>query len=564
MDFKKEIIKILSEIINCDEEKILLEIPPENVEADFACPCFRFAKILKKAPNLIAQDIKEKIDGLKIDFIDGIKVDGGYLNFILNKEIYAQEIILNLLNEREDFFRFDIGKGKNIVLDYSSPNIAKPFHVGHLRSTVIGNALYNIFSCLGYNCVSINHLGDWGTQFGKLIVSYKKWGNKKSVEENGINELMRLYVKFHEEAKKNSELDDLAREWFVKMQNGDEEALDLWKWFNDLSLVEFKKIYEKLGVKFDYYMGESFYNDKMQAVVDELKEKKLLVKSEGAMIVDLEKYKMPPCLILRSDGGTLYPTRDIAAAIYRKKNFDFEKCIYVTAFDQKLHFEQWFKVIDLMGYDWAKNLVHVEFGLVSLDSGKLSTRSGHVILMEDLLNEAVEKTKKIIDEKNPDLENKNDVAEIVGIGAIIFNDLYNGRIKDVVFSWDKILNFEGETGPYVQYTYVRTCSLLKKAGDFDKRNLDYKVLTDEFSFKLVKLIGLFREKILDAAEKFEPYIISRHIMNIAQAFNKFYNNNLILDEAEEIKNARLNLCLCVNLVLKFGLKILGIKVSDVM
>ncbi len=564
MDFKKEIIKILSEIINCSEEKILLEIPPESVEADFACPCFRVAKILKKAPNLIAQDIKEKIDGLKIDFIDAIKVDGGYLNFILHKEIYAQEIILNLLNDREDFFKFDIGQGKNIVLDYSSPNIAKPFHVGHLRSTVIGNALYNIFSCLGYNCVSINHLGDWGTQFGKLIVSYKKWGNKKSVEENGINELMRLYVKFHEEAKENSELDDLAREWFVKMQNGDEEALYLWKWFNDLSLVEFKKIYERLGVKFDYYMGESFYNDKMQAVVDELKEKKLLVESEGAMIVDLEKYKMPPCLILRSDGGTLYPTRDIAAAIYRKKNFDFEKCIYVTAFDQKLHFEQWFKVIDLMGYDWAKNLVHVEFGLVSLDSGKLSTRSGHVILMEDLLNEAVEKTKKIIDEKNPDLENKNDVAEIVGIGAIIFNDLYNSRIKDVVFSWEKILNFEGETGPYVQYTYVRTCSLLKKAGDFDKKNLDYKVLTDEFSFKLVKLIGLFREKILDAAEKFEPYIISRHIMNIAQAFNKFYNNNLILDEAEEIKNARLNLCLCVNLALKFGLKILGIKVSDVM
>ena len=561
MDFKKEIIKILSEIINCSEEKILFEIPPENVEADLACPCFRFAKILKKAPNLIAQDIKEKIDGLKIDFIDEIKVDGGYLNFILNKEIYTQEIILNLLNEREDFFKFDIGKGKNIVLDYSSPNIAKPFHVGHLRSTVIGNALYNIFSCLGYNCVSINHLGDWGTQFGKLIVSYKKWGNKKSVEENGINELMRLYVKFHEEAKKNSELDNLAREWFVKMQNGDEEALDLWKWFNDLSLVEFKKIYERLGVKFDYYMGESFYNDKMQAVVDELKEKKLLVESEGAMIVDLEKYKMPPCLILRSDGGTLYPTRDIAAAIYRKKNFDFEKCIYVTAFDQKLHFEQWFKVIDLMGYDWAKNLVHVEFGLVSLDSGKLSTRSGHVILMEDLLNEAVEKTKKIIDEKNPNLENKNDVAEIVGIGAIIFNDLYNGRIKDVVFSWDKILNFEGETGPYVQYTYVRTCSLLKKAGDFDKKNLDYKVLTDEFSFKLVKLIGLFREKILDAAEKFEPYIISRHIMNIAQAFNKFYNNNLILNAEKEVKTARLNLCLCVNLVLKFGLKILGIKVS---
>lgn len=562
MNFKNELLKILSDITNLGQENFLLEIPPENVNADFALPCFKLAKIFKKAPNLIALQIAQKISD--VDFIAQVNVEGAYINFVLNKEIFAREIISQVLEKKDDFFKSDIGNGKNIVLDYSSPNIAKPFHVGHLRSTVIGNALYNIFSCLGYKCVSVNHLGDWGTQFGKLITAYKNWGNESNVKDNGIKELMKLYVKFHDEAQKNPALNDTARSWFVKMQDGDEQALKLWKWFNDISMKEFQKVYDRLGIKFDYYTGESFYNDKMQAVVDELKEKDLLIESDGAMIVDLENYKMPPCLILRRDGGTLYPTRDIAAAIYRKEKFDFDKCIYVTALDQKLHFEQWFKVVELMGYDWAKNLVHVPFGLVSLDSGKLSTRSGHVVLMEDLLDEAVAKTKQIINEKNFELENKDEIANIVGIGAVVFNDLYNSRIKDVTFSWDKILNFDGETGPYIQYTYVRTCSVLKKAGKINKNEINYEILTDEASMNIIKLINLFAEKIIDAAEKFEPYIVSRHLMNIAHAFNKFYHDNSILNAPEQVKNARLNLTLCVNLVLKFGLELIGLKVTDVM
>lgn len=562
MNFKNELLKILSDITNLGQENFLLEIPPENVNADFALPCFKLAKIFKKAPNLIALQIAQKISD--VDFIAQVNVEGAYINFVLNKEIFAREIISQVLEKKDDFFKSDIGNGKSIVLDYSSPNIAKPFHVGHLRSTVIGNALYNIFSCLGYKCVSVNHLGDWGTQFGKLITAYKNWGNESNVKDNGIKELMKLYVKFHDEAQKNPTLNDTARSWFVKMQDGDEQALKLWKWFNDISMEEFQKVYDRLGIKFDYYTGESFYNDKMQAVVDKLKEKDLLIESDGAMIVDLENYKMPPCLILRRDGGTLYPTRDIAAAIYRKEKFDFDKCIYVTALDQKLHFEQWFKVVELMGYDWAKNLVHVPFGLVSLDSGKLSTRSGHVVLMEDLLDEAVAKTKQIINEKNFELENKDEIANIVGIGAVVFNDLYNSRIKDVTFSWDKILNFDGETGPYIQYTYVRTCSVLKKASKINKNEINYEILTDEASMNIIKLINLFAEKIIDAAEKFEPYIVSRHLMNIAHAFNKFYHDNSILNAPEQIKNARLNLTLCVHLVLKFGLELIGLKVTNVM
>ena len=562
MNFKNELLKILSDITNLGQENFLLEIPPENVNADFALPCFKLAKIFKKAPNLIALQIAQKISD--VEFIAQVNVEGAYINFVLNKEIFAREIISQVLEKKDDFFKSDIGNGKNIVLDYSSPNIAKPFHVGHLRSTVIGNALYNIFSCLGYKCVSVNHLGDWGTQFGKLITAYKNWGNESDVKNKEIKELMKLYVKFHDEVQKNPALNDVARSWFVKMQDGDEQALKLWKWFNDISMEEFQKVYDRLGIKFDYYTGESFYNDKLQAVVDELKEKDLLVESDGAMIVDLENYKMPPCLILRRDGGTLYPTRDIAAAIYRKEKFDFDKCIYVTALDQKLHFEQWFKVVELMGYDWAKNLVHVPFGLVSLDSGKLSTRSGHVVLMEDLLDEAVAKTKQIINEKNFELENKDEIANIVGIGAVVFNDLYNSRIKDVTFSWDKILNFDGETGPYIQYTYVRTCSVLKKAGKTNKNEINYEILTDEASMNIIKLINLFAEKIIDAAEKFEPYIVSRHLMNIAHAFNKFYHDNYILNAPEQVKNARLNLTLCVNLVLKFGLELIGLKVTDVM
>ena len=452
------------------------------------------------------------------------------------------------------------------MIDYSSPNIAKPFHVGHLRSTVIGNAIYKIHEELGYHCEGINHLGDWGTQFGKLIVAYKKWGSKEAVEKDGIQELMRIYVKFHDEAEKHPELkmDDEARLWFVKMQEGDEEALTLWKWFYDISIKEFERVYEMLGVKFDAYTGESFYNDKMDAVVQELKDKNLLKESEGAMIVDLEDKNMPPCLIIRKDGGTLYATRDITAALYRKKTYNFDKCIYLTALDQNLHFAQWFEVIHKMGYDWYKDLIHVPFGLVSLDSGKLSTRHGHVVLMEDLLNQACAETKRIIEEKNPNLENKEEIAKQVGIGAVIFNDLYNTRIKDVVFSWERMLNFDGETGPYVQYTHARACSILKRAGEPDFSDIHFEALSDEASLDVCKLLEAFPDKIKDAAAKLEPSVVTRHLVAIAQAFNKFYHDNPILSSEPEVRQARLAIVFSVKTVLKKGLALLGIEAPEQM
>lgn len=483
MDFKIEIAKLLAAAaeISVEDAAAAVEIPAKKEMGDFAYPCFRLAKVFRKAPPMIAAELIEKIE--KPAFIARMQVVGAYINFFVDKSVYAEQVLSAVLEQKESYGKSDMGAGKTVVIDYSSPNIAKPFHVGHLRSTVIGNAIYKIHEELGYHCEGINHLGDWGTQFGKLIVAYKKWGSKEAVEKDGIQELMRIYVKFHDEAEKHPELkiDDEARLWFVKMQEGDEEALTLWKWFYDISIKEFERVYEMLGVKFDAYTGESFYNDKMDAVVQELKDKNLLKESEGAMIVDLEDKNMPPCLIIRKDGGTLYATRDITAALYRKKTYNFDKCIYLTALDQNLHFAQWFEVIHKMGYDWYKDLIHVPFGLVSLDSGKLSTRHGHVVLMEDLLNQACAETKRIIEEKNPNLENKEEIAKQVGIGAVIFNDLYNTRIKDVVFSWERMLNFDGETGPYVQYTHARACSILKRAGETDFSDIHFEALSDEAS-----------------------------------------------------------------------------------
>lgn len=569
MNFQDEIINLISKAANVDLEQLqgFIEIPANKEMGDYAFPCFRLAKTLKKSPIQIANDIVLKIE--KKNFIDKIEVVNAYINFYINKEFYIQNVLKNVFEQGDNYGKSNIGNNRNIVIDYSSPNIAKPFHIGHLRSTVIGNALYNIFNTLGYKSIGINHLGDWGTQFGKLIVAYKNWGDKEIIEKEGIKELSRIYVKFHDEAEKNDSLNDEARSWLVKMQNGDKEALELWKWFCDISLNEFKKVYDRINIKFDYYTGESFYNDKMDDVVKQIKEKNLLTESQGAMIVDLEKYNMPPCLILRSDGGTLYPTRDISAAIYRKEKFDFEKCIYVTAMDQNLHFAQWFKVIDLLGYNWADELIHVPFGLVSLDDGKLSTRKGHVVLMEDILNSAVEKTKKIIMEnesKNVDIQNIDEVAEQVGIGAIIFNDLFNSRIKNVVFDWDRMLNFKGETGPYVQYTYVRTCGILNKAEikNVDIEKINYSMITDELSIDVFKTIDEFPQKIIDAANKYEPYIITRYLVDICQKFNKFYNENYILNCEDDLKNARLALVIAVKNVIKNGLSILGISTPEKM
>ncbi len=566
MDFKELIAEaLISVIAETDKNEIynLIETPSDLSKGDFAFPCFKLAKVMKKAPPLIAKEIFEKLE--KPKEIEKIEVINAYINFYIDKSIFIKEILLKVFDEKENYGKSDYGGGGNIVIDYSSPNVAKPFHIGHLRSTVIGNALYNIFNSVGYKSVGINHLGDWGTQFGKLIVAYKNWGDKASVEKDDIKELSRIYVKFHEEAEKNPELDEEARGWLVKMQQGDKEALDLWKWFVDISMKEFNRIYDRLNIKFDSYKGESFYNDKMDAVVDEIREKGLLTESEGAMIVDLSRFDMPPCLILRRDGGTLYPTRDISAAIYRKNTYDFDKCVYVTALDQNLHFAQWFKVIELLGYDWSCDLVHVPFGLVSLGDGKLSTRSGHVVLMEDILNSAVEKAGAIIEEKNPDLYNKEKTAEDVGIGAVIFNDLYNSRIKNVVFDLQKMLNFDGETGPYVQYTHARACSILRKADisevDFD---IDFSLLCDEASVDVCRALAEYPKKLIDAAEKYEPYIVTRHIVALCQAFNKFYHDNSILGSDGEVRKARIALTYGVKTVISSGLSILGINAPEEM
>jgi len=572
MDFKRELAAVLAEAISkntdtpieIDEIVNSIEIPPDSTLGDFAFPCFKLAKAMRKAPPAIAAQISESM--ALPSFINNVEVAGAYLNFTLNRQEFSRDVLVEFQAQGANYGRSNIGEGRNVVIDYSSPNIAKNFHVGHLRTTVIGNALYNIMNFIGYNSVGINHLGDWGTQFGKLIVAFKKWGSQEEVERGGIQELNRLYVLFHDEAEKDDTFNNEARAWFLKMQNGDDEALAIWKWFVDVSMVEFGRIYDILGMEFDYYTGESFYNDKMDIVVEELRDKNLLVESEGAMIVDLSAHNMPPCLILRSDGGTLYHTRDIAAALYRKKEFDFAKALYVTAMDQNLHFAQWFKVVEEMGHEWSANLIHVPFGLVSLESGKLSTRKGNVVLMEDLLGEAISRTLAIIEERNPTLVDKEKVARDVGVGAIIFNDLYNSRIKDVVFSWERMLSFDGETGPYVQYTHARASSVLEKAGGagINMKELDYSSFSDPSTFEIVKLIYNFEEKVQEAAAKLEPYIVARYLVDLAQAFNKFYHDNQILTDDANLRASRLAIVKAVQQVLAQGLGLLGINAPNKM
>ena len=560
---RNKIVELLSgQIDSMDKEEInsLLEIPPKSDMGDFAFPCFKLAKVFRKAPPLIAADLKEKMECP--EFLSKVEVMGGYLNFFVDKSTFAKQIVENYLSDK-NYGGSDQGHGKTICIDYSSPNVAKNFHVGHLRTTIIGNSLNKIYTKLGYHVERINHLGDWGTQFGKLIVAYKKWGSKEAVEEQGIEELMRIYVKFHDEAEKDDALNDEARAWFTKMEHGDEEALAIWKWFREISLKEFMRVYELLGMEFDSFAGESFYNDKMQPVIEELKQKGLIKVSDGAQIVELEEYNMPPCLITKKDGSSLYATRDIAAAMYRKKTYDFSKCIYVTGLEQKLHFAQWFKVISLMGYDWSENLVHVPYGLVSLKGGKLSSRKGNVIFVEDILKEAIQKTRSIIEEKNPNIPDKEEVAKQVGIGAILFNDLYNQRIKDVIFDWEKLLNFDGETGPYVQYTYARAASVIRKIGEVPS-TYDYSVLSDEVSMALLKEIARYPQVVKDAAEKMEPFMISRYAVALAQAFNKFYHDCQINVEDENIKYTRANVVIITKSILKDALSLLGIQCPEQM
>lgn len=562
-DFKAAVANCLKskiEDLSYDEILQLIEIPPNKDMGDYAFPCFKLAKVFRKAPNLIAGDIAESIEAE--GDISKVVPMGGYVNFFVNKSQLAKTVINNVLTQKDDYGKSKIGEGKNIIVEFSSPNIAKPFHIGHIRTTVIGNAIYKLYDSQGYNTIRINHLGDYGTQFGKLIVAFKKWGDKEIVEKNPIKELLALYVKFHEVAKEQPELEEEARAWFVKLENGDEEAKELWTWFRNESLKEFDKVYKLMDIEFDSFAGESFYTDKMDAVIKELEDKHLLKESRGAKIVDLEEYGMPPALIQKNDGSTLYMTRDLAAAIYRKNTYNFDKCIYVVASQQNLHFQQWFKVIELMGYDWYDKLEHVNFGMVSLEDGTLSTRNGRVVFLEDVLNQAIQKTREIIESKNPDIENLDQTVKDVGVGAVIFQELSNSRIKDYVFSWDKTLSFDGETGPYVQYTHARCCSVLRKAGEEVTADINYDLLSDEDSSEVLKLIGDFNKNILVALRKSEPHIITRFVLDLAQAFNKFYHDNPILVDDAEVRKARLALVEATRQTIKNALALLGMHAPE--
>lgn len=563
IDFKKEVVNSILEIDSgLDKEEIesLIEIPPSYNMGDYAFACFRLAKTFRKAPNLIAEELANKLDGG--DYFEKIENVGPYINFFINKTKLAETVIDNIKTKGEKFGSTNIGQARKALVEFSSPNIAKPFHIGHIRSTVIGNSLFKIFKFQGFDTLALNHLGDYGTQFGMLIAAYKKWGDMKVIEADPINELLKLYVKFNEEAEKDESLRDEARYWFKELEEKNEEALELWQWIRDVSLKEFNKVYDLLNIKFDSYAGESFYSDKMPKVIEEMEDKGLLQESKGALIIDLEEYDMPPALIKKSDGSTLYTTRDIAAAIYRKEQYDFYKNIYVVGSQQNLHFRQWIKVIDLMGYDWAYDCVHVPFGMVSLEDGTLSTRRGRVVFLEDVLKKAIASTLKIMEERNPNLENKEEVAKEVGIGAIIFQELFNNRIKDYIFSWEKTLSFEGETGPYVQYTHARASSLLEK-GNFKLDNeVDYGLLNDEDEINLIRFLYKFPDAVLDALNKYEPSIIARHIIEITKAFNKFYNSCPVLSAEGNLKNARLMLVYSTKTVLKVGLGLLGMKAPD--
>lgn len=560
MDYKSYIAQRLK-IENMDEQSVagMLEVPPTNDMGDYALPCFRLAKVLRKSPALIASELAASFprDGI----ISEVTAVNGYLNFKVDRVGYAEATLAEVLHKGEKYGSSDIGGGKTICIDYSSINIAKPFHIGHLSTTVIGSALYKILQFSGYKVVGINHLGDYGTQFGKLIVAYKRWGDKEKIEKGKLRELMRIYVKFHEEAEKHPELEDEARHYFKLIEDGDKEANELFCWFKKLTLQEVQKIYDRLNVKFDSYAGESFYNDKMQPIIDELKEKGLLKISDGAAIVDLEAYGMPPCLILKKDGSSLYATRDMAAAVYRKKTYDFYKCLYVVAYQQDLHFRQFFKVLELMGKEWAKDLVHVSYGMVSMEDGAMSTRTGKVVFLEDVLDKCVEKAGAVIEEKNVALENKDEIARQVGTGAVIFSALYNNKIKDIVFSFDKVLNFDGETCPYVQYTGARCNSVLKKGGDIGEYKLEN--LTDE-EYALVALLGNFPSVVREAGEKYEPSFVTRFAVELAKAYNKFYIANKIIGSEENVKNFRLALTKAVKITLENAFRLLGIEIPEKM
>ena len=568
IDYKKEIAKIIGSIVKIDDKEIkkMVEKPANNEMGDFSFPCFKLAKELKKSPMIIAQEICEKMK-LDAEVFEDIEIVNGYINFFVNKERIIKEVLEEVSNKKEEYGNSTLGAGQNIIVEYSSPNIAKPFHIGHLRNTVIGSSLYNMYKYLGYNTIGINHLGDYGTQFGKMIEGYKRWGQEYNIDENPIEELTKIYVRINDLCKKDEDVLKACRDNFKKLEDGDPYCTEIWNKFREVSLNEFNRIYELLGVKFDSLNGEAFYSDKMPEVEELLRNSGRLVKSEGAEIIDLEEEKMGVCMIKKSNGSTTYATRDLAAILYRARTYDFDKCLYVVAYEQNLHFKQIFEVAKLLGIDekYIKGLQHVPYGMVHLKSGKMSTREGNVIKVEDLLKESIARVKQIIKEKNPEMENLEENARKIGIGAVIFNNVATTIIKDQIFDWDTILNFNGETGPYIQYTYVRTNSVLNNSnGVKDVKKIDFSVLTDKESLEVVKKIYEFNNVIENSVDKNEPSLLARYLLELAKNYSTFYNNNKILVEDEKTKDARVFLTYSVGIVLKIGMKLLGIEMPDKM
>lgn len=575
LNFKKEIAKFIANAVKLDENELesYIEVPKDSTNGDYAFPCFRLAKELKKSPVIIANDIKEKIV-LDESIIEKVEVVSGYLNFYVNKQKMASEVIGEML-KNEDYGKSNVGNGKNIVIDYSAPNIAKPFHIGHLRSTVIGGALYKIYKYLGYNTIGINHLGDYGTQFGKMIEGYKLWKDEYNLEKNPIDQMMDIYIRINNLCKEDEKVLENCRNNFKKLEDGDPYCVELWEKFKQLSLKEFQRVYELLDSKFDSWNGEAFYSDKMQEVIDILEKTGKLEESQGAKIINLEdKGINTPIIIKKSNDSTTYATRDLAAILYRSRTYDFDKALYVVSYEQNLHFKQVFETAKLLGIDekYTKGLEHVSFGMVLLPTGKMSTREGTVVKLEDLLDEAIQRAKTVIETKNPELENKDEVAKKVGIGAVIFNDLSNSRIKDEIFDWNTILNFQGETGPYIQYTYVRTKSIIEKSGNkFEDiqnsdifRNVKLEYLQDEEAQNILKLIYNFEEILKQVTEKNEPSILSRYLIDVAKAYSSYYNNNKIIVEDTDIKNARIFITYATGKILEIGASLLGIKMPDKM
>ncbi|MFF2448790.1 arginine--tRNA ligase [Neobacillus sp. NPDC058068] len=564
MDFKKELAAILFELldqeISAAELEQLIEKPKNTSHGDLAFPCFTLAKLKRKSPNMIAQELSEKIQST---IFEQTEVVGAYLNLFLNKKLVSEKVISEIVAQTNHFGAHEFGGGGNVTIDMSSPNIAKPFSMGHLRSTVIGNSLALIVEKCGYKPIKINHLGDWGTQFGKLITAYKLWGDVEKVKQNPIKELLALYIKFHDVAESDPSLEDQGRGWFKRLEDGDEEALMLWQWFRDESLKEFSRIYELMNVQFDSYAGEAFYNDKMDRVVRLLEEQQLLVESDQAQVVELTEEQLPPCLIKKSDGATLYATRDLAAALYRKENYNFAKSLYVVGHEQSLHFKQLIAVLSKMGYTWAETMVHVPFGMMLKDGKKMSTRKGKVVLLEEVLTESITMARHNIEEKNPNLENKDEVAKQVGVGAVIFHDLKNNRMNDIEFSLEEMLRFEGETGPYVQYTFARACSILRKGNwQEDVPPVDFHTAWEK-EWKVISMLIEFPNAIQRACANLDPSQVAKYVVDLSQAFNKYYTQVKVLEESAE-QPARLALVYCVTVVLKEGLRLLGVEAPEEM